>query len=66
MLTLDSMLPHFQIVQGSDVLQPLLGLVLRVLLHALACNQSSATLQNYLSTQRALVVKVGDLDQGPV
>ena len=48
----------FQIVQVSDSLQSLLGLVLRVLLHALACNQSTTTLQNYLATQRSLVAKV--------
>lgn len=51
-------LTKFQIAQNSELLQPLLGSTLKVLLHMLALNQSSAVLQHLFSTQRALVTKV--------
>ncbi|CAG0892792.1 unnamed protein product, partial [Darwinula stevensoni] len=45
----------------SDDLHGLLGLVLKVLLHALACNQSTHTLTNLFATQRTLVFKFPNL-----
>ncbi|XP_077861413.1 dedicator of cytokinesis protein 7-like [Saccoglossus kowalevskii] len=48
-------------ILSCDNLQNLLGSVLRVLLHQLACNQSVVALQNILGTQRALVFKFPEL-----
>lgn len=48
----------FQVLMTADHLQGLLSVVFRVLLHALASNQSTITLTNMFNTQRALVAKV--------
>ena len=48
----------FQVASQSDCLQGLLGIVFRVLLHALSCNQSTSVLHNMFATQRTLVFKV--------
>ncbi|XP_075527914.1 dedicator of cytokinesis isoform X1 [Dermacentor variabilis] len=50
-----------QVVSQSDAQQSVLGTVLRVLLHALDCNQSTLVLQNLFSTQRSLVFKFPEL-----
>ena len=42
----------------SDMLQGILGSVLRVLLHSLALNQSTSVLQHMFAMQRSLVSKV--------
>ncbi|XP_005089591.1 dedicator of cytokinesis protein 7 isoform X1 [Aplysia californica] len=61
MICLDSLELIIQIAQNSEMLQPLLGSSLRVLLHMLALNQSTAVLQHLFATQRALVTKFLDL-----
>ncbi|XP_059178065.1 dedicator of cytokinesis protein 7-like isoform X2 [Physella acuta] len=61
MICLDSLELIIQIAQNCELLQPLLGSTLKVLLHMLALNQSSAVLQHLFSTQRALVTKFLDL-----
>lgn len=48
-----------QVASQLDNLQNLLGVVLKVLLHALGRNQSTCVLQNMFATQRSLVFKVG-------
>ncbi|XP_055884538.1 dedicator of cytokinesis protein 7-like isoform X6 [Biomphalaria glabrata] len=60
-ICLDSLELIIQIAQNSEVLQPLLGSSLKVLLHMLALNQSSVVLQHLFSSQRALVTKFLDL-----
>uniref|UniRef100_T1J9Y0 Uncharacterized protein n=1 Tax=Strigamia maritima TaxID=126957 RepID=T1J9Y0_STRMM len=57
MIIVDTLEIIIQVVSQSDNLQGLLGTVLRVLLHALACNQSTAVLKNLFATQRSLVFK---------
>jgi hypothetical protein len=47
-----------QVASQLDNLQSLLGVVLKVLLHALGRNQSTCVLQNMFATQRSLVFKV--------
>ncbi|KAG1678326.1 Dedicator of cytokinesis protein 7 [Nymphon striatum] len=55
MIILDTL--ELIVVEKSDTLQGLLGGVLRVLLHAISCNQSTAVLCNMFATQRSLVFK---------
>ncbi|CAN8004691.1 unnamed protein product, partial [Ixodes hexagonus] len=50
-----------QVVSQSDSQQSVLGTVLRVLLHALDCSQSTLVLQNLFATQRSLVFKFPEL-----
>ncbi|KAL3252390.1 hypothetical protein MRX96_017703 [Rhipicephalus microplus] len=50
-----------EVVSQSDAQQSVLGTVLRVLLHALDCNQSTLVLQNLFATQRSLVFKFPEL-----
>ncbi|RUS71322.1 hypothetical protein EGW08_020919, partial [Elysia chlorotica] len=61
MICLDNLELIIQIAQNSEMLQPLLGSSLRVLLHMLALNQSTDVLQHLFATQRALVTKFLDL-----
>ncbi|KAK8766565.1 hypothetical protein V5799_006661 [Amblyomma americanum] len=58
MTILDVLELIIQVVSQSDAQQSVLGTVLRVLLHALDCNQSTLVLQNLFATQRSLVFKV--------
>lgn len=48
----------FQIAQSSDLHQPLLGKVMRVLLRMLALSQSKTVYENVFATQRSIVSKV--------
>ncbi|XP_069942508.1 dedicator of cytokinesis protein 7 isoform X5 [Cherax quadricarinatus] len=57
MVILDTLENIVQVVTNADHLQGLLPVVFRVLLHALASNQSTSTLTNMFNTQRALVAK---------
>ncbi|KAG0420649.1 hypothetical protein HPB47_003371, partial [Ixodes persulcatus] len=50
-----------QVVSQSDSQQSVLGTVLRVLLHALDCSQSTLVLQSLFATQRSLVFKFPEL-----
>ncbi|KAL1463566.1 hypothetical protein WDU94_015306 [Cyamophila willieti] len=50
-----------QVVQQCDHLHNLLGSVMKILLHAFSCNQSTAVLQSMFSTQRSLVFKFPNL-----
>ncbi|GFN96684.1 dedicator of cytokinesis protein 7-like [Plakobranchus ocellatus] len=61
MICLDNLELIIQIATNSEMLQPLLGSSLRVLLHMLALNQSTDVLQHLFATQRALVTKFLDL-----
>jgi hypothetical protein len=61
LIVLDTLELIVGIVQSSDSLQNLLSLVLRVLLHCLALNQSSTVLQHMFATQRSLVSKFPEL-----
>nr|CAD7402776.1 unnamed protein product [Timema poppensis] len=55
------LLEFWQVASQLDNLQCLLGVVLKVLLHALARNQSTCVLQNMFATQRSLVFKFPNL-----
>ncbi|XP_068201997.1 dedicator of cytokinesis protein 7 isoform X2 [Palaemon carinicauda] len=57
MVILDTLENIVQVVTNADHLQGLLTVVFRVLLHALASNQSTLTLTNMFNTQRSLVAK---------
>lgn len=48
-----------QTVSVAESKESILGGVLKVLLHSMACNQSALYLQHCFATQRALVSKVG-------
>ncbi|XP_022240544.1 dedicator of cytokinesis protein 7-like isoform X2 [Limulus polyphemus] len=61
MIILDTLELIVQVVVNSDSLPGLLGVILRVLLHALGCNQSTTVLQNMFATQRSLVFKFPEL-----
>ncbi|XP_070541056.1 dedicator of cytokinesis protein 7-like isoform X2 [Ptychodera flava] len=61
MIVLDILELIVQVITSNDTQQNLLGNVLRVLLHQLACNQSIVVLQNILATERALVFKFPEL-----
>ncbi|XP_026681191.1 dedicator of cytokinesis protein 7 isoform X2 [Diaphorina citri] len=50
-----------QVVQQCDHLHGLLGSVMKILLHAFSCNQSTAVMQSMFSTQRSLVFKFPNL-----
>ncbi|CAG2054091.1 unnamed protein product, partial [Timema podura] len=58
---LDTLEQIVQVASQLDNLQCLLGVVLKVLLHALARNQSTCVLQNMFATQRSLVFKFPNL-----
>lgn len=51
-----------QTVSVTESKESILGGVLKVLLHSMACNQSALYLQHCFATQRALVSKVRLLD----
>lgn len=61
LIMLDTLEQMVAVASRSDALQPLLGAVLKVLLHALARNQSSTVLRHMFATQRALVFKFPNL-----
>ncbi|XP_030052865.1 dedicator of cytokinesis protein 6 isoform X2 [Microcaecilia unicolor] len=61
LVVLDTLEIIVQTVVLSEVKESLLGSVLRVLLHSLACNQSVLFLQHCFSTQRALVCKFPEI-----
>ena len=50
---------QLQTVSVTESKESILGGVLKVLLHSMACNQSAVYLQHCFATQRALVSKVG-------
>lgn len=58
---LDTLEMIVQVASQSEIHHNLLGTVLRVLLHALARNQSTLALQNLFATQRALIFKYHNL-----
>ena len=58
MIVLDTIETIIQVVQTTDCHQILLPGLLKILLHAFALNQSTWTLQNLFSHQRAIVYKV--------
>ncbi|KAE8748545.1 hypothetical protein FOCC_FOCC004721 [Frankliniella occidentalis] len=61
LVILDTLEQMVAVASRSDALQPLLGAVLKVLLHALARHQSSTVLRHMFATQRALVFKFPNL-----
>lgn len=61
LVVLDTLEIIVQVASTSEIHQNLLGAVLRVLLHALARNQSTLALQNLFATQRALIFKYHNL-----
>lgn len=61
LVVLDSLELIVQVASMSEIHHTLLGTVLRVLLHALARNQSTSALQNLFATQRALIFKYHNL-----
>ncbi|XP_021924154.1 dedicator of cytokinesis protein 6 isoform X3 [Zootermopsis nevadensis] len=60
-IILDTLERIVQVASQLDNLQSLLGVVLKVLLHALGRNQSTCVLQNMFATQRSLVFKFPNL-----
>lgn len=63
LLLLICLLVYFclQTVSVTESKESILGGVLKVLLHSMACNQSALYLQHCFATQRALVSKVNSL-----
>lgn len=61
LVILDTLEMIVQVASQSEIHHNLLGTVLRVLLHALARNQSTLALQNLFATQRALIFKYHNL-----
>ncbi|CAF0791221.1 unnamed protein product [Rotaria sordida] len=61
MIVLDTIETIIQVVQTTDCHQILLPGLLKILLHAFALNQSTWTLQNLFSHQRAIVYKFPEL-----
>lgn len=61
LITLDALELIIQVASTSEQHNSLLGSVLKVLLHALARNQSVQALQNLFATQRSLVFKYYNL-----
>lgn len=61
LIILDTLEMIVQVAAQSEIHHGLLGTVLRVLLHALARNQSTLALQNLFATQRALIFKYHNL-----
>lgn len=60
-IILDTLERIVQVASQLDNLQSLLGVVLKVLLHALGRNQSTCVLHNMFATQRSLVFKFPNL-----
>lgn len=54
---LDMLEKVVQVVSASDVQQSVVGTILKILLHALARNQSTTVLPHMFATQRSLVFK---------
>lgn len=61
MIVLDSLELVVQVATASEIHNNLLGVILKVLLHALSRNQSTVALQNFFSSQRSLVFKFHNL-----
>lgn len=61
LIVLDTLEMIVQVASQSEIHHNLLGTVLRVLLHALARNQSTLALQNLFATQRSLIFKYHNL-----
>lgn len=61
LIVLDTLEIIVQVAGTSEVHHNLLGTVLRVLLHALARNQSTMALQNLFATQRSIIFKYHNL-----
>lgn len=61
LIVLDVLEIIVQVAGTSELHHTLLGTVLRVLLHALARNQSTLALQNLFATQRSLIFKYHNL-----
>lgn len=61
LIVLDTLEMIVQVASLSEIHHTLLGTVLRVLLHALARNQSTIALQNLFATQRSLIFKYHNL-----
>lgn len=61
MIVLDSLELVVQVATASEIHNNLLGVILKVLLHALSRNQSTVALQNLFSSQRSLVFKFHNL-----
>ncbi|KAJ7372911.1 Dedicator of cytokinesis protein 6 [Desmophyllum pertusum] len=60
-IVLDTLEYLVQTVSTSESLRVVLSGILRVLLHALNCNQSEIVLQNMFATQRSIVYKFPEL-----
>lgn len=61
LVILDTLEMIVQVASQSEIHHNLLGTVLRVLLHALARNQSTLALQSLFATQRSLIFKFHNL-----
>lgn len=61
LVILDTLEMIVQVTSTSEIHNNLLGVVLKVLLHALARNQSTLALQNLFATQRSLIFKYHNL-----
>lgn len=61
LVVLDTLEMIVQVASLSEIHHTLLGTVLRVLLHALARNQSTIALQSLFATQRSLIFKYHNL-----
>lgn len=61
LVTLDTLDIIIQVASASEIHHNLLGVVLKVLLHALARNQSTLALQNLFAMQRSLIFKFHNL-----
>lgn len=61
LVVLDTLEMIVQVASTSEIHHSLLGVVLKVLLHALARNQSTVALQNLFATQRSLIFKYHNL-----
>lgn len=61
LVVLDTLEMIVQVASASELHHSLLGVVLKVLLHALARNQSTLALQNLFATQRSLIFKYHNL-----
>lgn len=58
---LDMLEKVVQVVSSSDLQHSIIGMTLKILLHALARNQSTTVLPHMFATQRSLVFKVGTM-----
>lgn len=61
LIILDSLELIIQVATTSEVHNNLLGVILKVLLHALSRNQSTLALQNLFASQRSLIFKFHNL-----